>query len=94
MISISVIQPLAVLYRLGICFGMGYLGSDLIACDLAYFLQAYFPKAESVYLAAFIALIFYICFVIGTFCIQSLKKLSVYGLVPIILLFILSHFTG
>lgn len=94
MISISVIQPFAVLYRLGICFGMGYLGSDLIGRDLAYFLQAYFPKAESVYLAAFTALIFYICFVIGTFCIQSLKKLSVYGLVSIILLFILSRFTG
>ena len=94
MISISVIQPLAVLYRLGICFWMGYLGSDLIARDLAYFLQAYFPKAESVYLAAFTALIFYICFVIGTFCIQSLKKLSVYGLVSIILWFILSRFTG
>lgn len=51
-------QPLAILYRLGMSFGVGYLCSYLIALDLAYFLQAFLPKAESVYLAAFTALIF------------------------------------
>jgi hypothetical protein len=66
----------------------------LIALDLAYFLQAFLPKAESVYLAAVIALIFYVCFVIGIFCIQSLKKLSVYSLLPFLSLFTISRFIG
>lgn len=89
-----VVQPLAILYRLGMTFGIGYLCSYLIALDLAYFLQAYLPKAESVYLAAVIALIFYVCFVIGIFCIQSLKKLSVYSLLPFLSLFTISRFIG
>ena len=91
---ISTLQPLAILYRLGMSFGIGYLCSYLIALDLAYFLQASLPKAESVYLDAFIALIFYVCFVIGIFCIQSLKTLSVYSLIPLIVLFVISRFIG
>ena len=89
-----VVQPLAIFYRLGMTFGMGYLCSYLIALDLAYFLQAFLPKAESIYLAAVIALIFYVCFVIGIFCIQSLKKLSVYSLLPFLSLFTISRFIG
>jgi hypothetical protein len=89
-----VVQPLAIFYRLGMSFGMGYLCSYLIAFDLAYFLQAFLPKAESVYLAAVIALIFYVCFVISIFCIQSLKKLSVYSLLPFLSLFTISRFIG
>jgi len=89
-----VVQPLAIFYRLGMSFGMGYLCSYLIALDLAYFLQAFLPKAESVYLAAVIALIFYVCFVIGIFCIQSLKKLSVYSVLPLLILFLFSRFIG
>lgn len=91
---ISTLQSLAILYRLGMSFGIGYLCSYLIALDLAYFLQASLPKAESVYLAAFIALIFYVCFVIGIFCIQNLKTLSVYSLIPLIVLFVISRFIG
>ena len=91
---ISTLQPLAILYRLSMSFGIGYLCSYLIALDLAYFLQASLPKAESVYLAAFIALIFYVCFVIGIFCIQSLKTLSVYSLIPLIVLFVISRIIG
>lgn len=91
---ISIMQPLAIVYRLGITFGIGYICSYLIALDMAYFLQAYLPKAESVYLAAFTALIFYVCFVIGVFCIQSLKKLSIYSLIPFIILFLFYRFIG
>ena len=89
-----VVQPLAIFYRLGMSFGKGYLCIYLIALDLDYFLQAFLPKAESVYLAAVIALIFYVCFVIGIFCIQSLKKLSVYSLLPFLSLFTISRFIG
>lgn len=91
---ISIMQPLAIVYRLGVTFGIGYICSYLIALDMAYFLQAYLPKAESVYLAAFTALIFYVCFVIGVFCIQSLKKLSIYSLIPFIILFLFYRFIG
>lgn len=91
---ISIMQPLAIVYRLGVTFGIGYICSYLIALDMAYFLQAYLPKAESVYLAAFTALIFYVCFVIGVFCIQSLKKLSIYSLIPFIILLLFYRFIG
>lgn len=91
---ISIMQPLTIVYRLGVTFGIGYICSYLIALDMAYFLQAYLPKAESVYLAAFTALIFYVCFVIGVFCIQSLKKLSIYSLIPFIILFLFYRFIG
>lgn len=86
--------PFAMIYRLLMSFGVGYLCCYFIALDLAYFLQSYLPKAESVYLAAFIALIFYACFMIAIFCVQSLKKLSVYSLTPLLLLFIISQFIG
>lgn len=91
---ISVMQPFAMVYRLLMSFGVGYLCCYFIALDLAYLLQSYLHKAESVYLAAFIGLIFYACFVIGIFCVQSLKKLSVYSLIPLLLLFIISRFIG
>lgn len=90
---ISVMQPLAILYRLGMSFGVGYLCSYLIALDLAYFLQAFLPKAESVYLAAFTALIFMsVCD--WNLLYPKFKKLSIYSLIPLIVLFVISRFIG
>ena len=41
---ISTLQPLAILYRLGMSFGIGYLCSYLIALDLAYFYRRVYLK--------------------------------------------------
>ena len=41
---ISTLQPLAILYRLGMSFCIGYLCSYLIALDLAYFYRRVYPK--------------------------------------------------
>ncbi len=90
----ALIQPITVLYRLLLTFGVGYLCCYFIAVDLAFLLQSVLPKAESVYLAALIALISYVVFIITIFCIQNLKKLTLYSLVPLILLFTFAQYIG
>lgn len=91
---ISVMQRLNILYRLFISFGVGYLCCYFLAIIFAYLLNFCLPKAESVFLSAFITFIFYVCFVIATFCIQSLKKLSLFSLIPLLILSLFSHSIG
>lgn len=90
----NLIQPATLIYRLLLTFGVGYLCCYFIALNLAFLLQSLLPKAESVYLAALVALICYIAFIISIFCIQNLKKLTLYSLTPLILLFTFSQFIG
>ena len=68
--------PLSVLYRFLIAFGLGYLCTSMLSELLALSFYPHLAKAESIYLAAFLALLFFTTFVILSFCVQSLKKLS------------------
>lgn len=90
----ALIQPIILIYRLLLTFGVGYLCCYFIALNLAFLLQSLLPKAEAVYLAALIALICYVAFVISIFCIQNLKKLTLYSLIPLTFLFTFSRFIG
>lgn len=90
----ALLSSFRLIYRLLLTFAVGYLCSYWIALELAHLFQFYLPKAESVFLAALIALVFYLVFVLGLFCIQSLKKLSLYSLTPALLLFALSRCIG
>lgn len=87
-------HPILVLYRFLLAFGMGYLCSNLISIQFSAWLYPALNKAESVYLAALIALIFYTLFVIFSFCIQSILKLSLVSISLIIVFFSLSKFMG
>ena len=69
--------PIAVLYRFIIAFLLGYACTYLFTLNMTMLLNFYLPKAESIFLAAFIAILFFLAFVISSFCIQSLKKLTV-----------------
>lgn len=90
----ALVQPVILIYRLLLTFGVGYLCCYFVALNLAFLLQSVVPKAESVYLAALVALICYVIFIIFIFCIQNLKKLTLYSLIPLILLFTFSQFIG
>ena len=86
--------PLSILYRFILAFGLGYICSYLLSLSLTDLFYPYLAKAESIYLAAFSALVFYIIFVISSFCIQSLKKLSTIILSLLSMLFLLSKLVG
>lgn len=90
----TVLYQLSVLYRFILAFGLGYACSYLLSVNLIDVFYPYLAKAESVYLAAFIALFFYIAFVIIGFCVHSLKKLSVISLILVVTLFLISKFIG
>jgi len=73
----TVLYPLAVLYRFIIAFLAGYVCTALLSSNLTVLFYPSLPKAEAVYLAAFISILFFVGFVISSFCICSLRKLSV-----------------
>lgn len=63
---------------------LGLIGIFLLTLD----------KAEAIYLAAFIAILFYVLFVIIGFCIQSLLKLTGLSIVLCALFFFATYMVG
>ncbi|OTG88520.1 hypothetical protein B9T34_15835 [Acinetobacter sp. ANC 3813] len=91
---ISVLQPLLLLYRLLLTFGIGFLCCALVALNLTQLFSTFWPKAESVFLAGFCALIFYTCFVICAFCTPHIKRFSVISFALLFGLFLLEQSIG
>ncbi|MGY6624466.1 hypothetical protein [Acinetobacter johnsonii] len=86
--------PLSVLYRFLIAFGLGYLCTFMLSELLTLSFYPHLAKAESIYLAAFLSLIFFTIFVIVSFCVQSLKKLSASTISLSLCFFLLLKFVG
>lgn len=76
MISSTVQYHFTVLYRFILAFLLGYACTALLASNLTVLFYLLFSKAEAIYLAAFISILFFVSFVISSFCIHSLPKLS------------------
>lgn len=74
--TVSFSYRISVLYRFIIAFIVGYICTSLLIHNLTLILNTLLPKAESIYLAAFISLLFFIGFVISSFCIYTVRKLS------------------
>lgn len=74
--TVSFSYRISVLYRFIIAFILGYICTSLFIHNLTLILNTVLPKAESIYLAAFISLLFFIGFVISSFCIYTVRKLS------------------
>lgn len=74
--TVSFSYRISVLYRFIIAFIVGYICTSLLIHNLTLILNTVLPKAESIYLAAFISLLFFIGFVISSFCIYTVRKLS------------------
>jgi len=68
---------------------MAYLSVGLIGIFLLTL-----DKAEAIYLAAFIAILFYVIFVIVGFCVQSLLKLTGLSIVLCALFFFVTRMVG
>jgi len=63
---------------------LGLIGIFLLTLD----------KAEAIYLAAFIAILFYVIFVVVGFCVQSLLKLTGLSIVLCALFFFMTRMVG
>lgn len=74
--TVSFSYRISVLYRFIIAFIVGYICTSLLIHNLTLILNTVLPKAESIYLAAFFSLLFFIGFVISSFCIYTVRKLS------------------
>ncbi|OTG58575.1 hypothetical protein B9T36_09465 [Acinetobacter sp. ANC 4204] len=90
----QVLYPVSVLYRFLVAFGLGYLCTFILSELLTLSFYPLLDKAESIFLAAFLSLIFFICFVILSFCVQSLKKLSLVTFSLGLCFFLMLKFVG
>lgn len=86
--------PITVMFRFLIAFGLGYLCTFMLSELLTLSFYPHLAKAESIYLAAFLSLIFFTIFVIVSFCVQSLKKLSASTISLSLCFFVLLKFVG
>lgn len=84
------IYRLSIFYRFVLTFALGYVCMVYLCLSLTSLLSHLFDKAEAIYLAAFIAMLFYLLFVIVSFCLDSLVKLTWVSLVLAGVLFGLS----
>lgn len=82
---------LSILYRVLLAFVIGYVCTYFFTINLTNFFAEYLPKAEAIFLAAFIAILFYLAFVLMSFSIQTLKKLSAIATACLLVLFLLSR---
>ncbi|WEI18019.1 hypothetical protein PY247_17120 [Acinetobacter proteolyticus] len=79
--SISLSYRLNIFYRFMQSFVLGYMCMMYLSLDLALWFNHILDKAEAIYLAAFISILFYLTFIILCFCTDSLWKLSLTSLI-------------
>ena len=80
-----------VLLRFVIAFVGGYIISYLLSECLTDWFVHYLNKAEAIYLGGFIAIIFYVLFILACFCIQSLKKITLVSSIFFCLFYVTSR---
>ncbi|ENX57919.1 MULTISPECIES: hypothetical protein [Acinetobacter] len=88
--SISLVYRLSIFYRFVLSFVLGYVCMMYLSLGLGSLFSHLLDKAEAIYLAAFISILFYLAFIIMSFCAHSLWKLSLISLVLTGILFGLS----
>ncbi|ENX15397.1 hypothetical protein F895_01943 [Acinetobacter sp. CIP 64.2] len=79
--SIPLVYRLSIFYRFVLTFVMGYLSMMYLCLALTSLFIYVLDKAEAIYLAAFISIFFYLFFIILSFCVHSLLKLSLTSLI-------------
>lgn len=89
--SPSFVYRISIFYRFALVFVLGYLCTLYLSLSLTeLFTSLLFAKAESIFLAAFISILFYVCFVLIGFCTNSLIKLTLISSILLAVLFGLS----
>ncbi|WDZ52799.1 hypothetical protein LF296_08475 [Acinetobacter vivianii] len=78
--SLTLVYRLSIFYRFVLTFVLGYLCMMYLSLSLTSLFVRVLDKAEAIYLAAFIAILFYLIFIIISFCSHSLLKLTLISL--------------
>ncbi|KHF77790.1 hypothetical protein PJ15_0846 [Acinetobacter sp. neg1] len=78
--SLTFVYRLSIFYRFALTFVLGYLCMMYLSLSLTSLFVRVLDKAEAIYLAAFIAILFYLIFIIISFCSHSLLKLTLISL--------------
>jgi hypothetical protein len=78
--SLTLVYRLSIFYRFALTFVLGYLCMMYLSLSLTSLFVRVLDKAEAIYLAAFIAILFYLIFIIISFCSHSLLKLTLISL--------------
>jgi len=78
--SLTFVYRLSIFYRFALTFVLGYLCMMYLSLSLTSLFSHVIDKAEAIYLAAFIAILFYLIFIIISFCSHSLLKLTLISL--------------
>lgn len=81
---------MSIFYRFVFTFVLGYICTMYLSLNLSSLFTQYLAKAEAIFLAAFISILFYVSFIIISFCSQSLVKLTLVSLILTSALFGLS----
>ncbi|KQE94734.1 hypothetical protein ACEN3H_09310 [Acinetobacter lactucae] len=93
-VNLPVSHRIKVLYRFLLIFGMGFACMTYLSLGLTGIFLLNLDKAEAIFLAAFIAILFYVVFVIVGFCIQSLLKLTGLSIILCALFFFATRMVG
>ncbi|WP_031948223.1 hypothetical protein [Acinetobacter lactucae] len=93
-VNLPVSYRIKVLYRFLLVFGMGFACMTYLSLGLTGIFLLNLDKAEAIFLAAFIAILFYVVFVIVSFCIQSLLKLTGLSIILCALFFFATRMVG
>ncbi|EOQ72554.1 hypothetical protein AWW73_10550 [Acinetobacter lactucae] len=93
-VNLPVSYRIKVLYRFLLIFGMGFACMTYLSLGLTGIFLLNLDKAEAIFLAAFIAILFYVVFVIVGFCIQSLLKLTGLSIILCALFFFATRMVG
>ncbi|WP_252718912.1 hypothetical protein [Acinetobacter oleivorans] len=93
-VNLPVSYRIKVFYRFLLVFGMGFTCMAYLSLGLIGIFLLTLDKAEAIYLAAFIAILFYVIFVIVGFCVQSLLKLTGLSIVLCALFFFVTRMVG
>ncbi|WP_416040319.1 hypothetical protein [Acinetobacter lactucae] len=93
-VNLPVSYRIKVLYRFLLIFGIGFACMTYLSLGLTGIFLLNLDKAEAIFLAAFIAILFYVVFVIVGFCIQSLLKLTGLSIILCALFFFATRMVG
>ncbi|QER39702.1 hypothetical protein F2A31_08245 [Acinetobacter suaedae] len=88
--SPSFVYRMSIFYRFVLIFVLGYFCMLYLSLSLTELFASLFAKAEAIFLAAFISILFYVCFVLIGFCTNSLIKLTLISSILLAVLFGLS----
>ncbi|WPP57704.1 hypothetical protein SOI76_09580 [Acinetobacter pittii] len=93
-VNLPMSYRIKVFYRFLLVFGMGFACMAYLSLGLTGIFLLNLDKAEAIYLSAFIAILFYVIFVIVGFCVQSLLKLTGLSIVLCALFFFVTRMVG